>query len=816
MCLPAKYEFIHELLLEQAENLSKSVDNWTAFLKTSAYMFKYPFEDQLLIHAQRPDATACATLEIWNNRLKRWRVMGSKGIALLNENQTLRYVFDVKDTRSPNSRPFRIWKVDINDKLEYIEMINNKYGSIYSTSDLGQAILEMSSIIVEDNYQDYLTSLIKFNENSDLELIDENEIGIGFKSLLTNSIAYEIIYRCGIDVKEYFSRDDFTAIRHYNSLDTIMQLGTATHDLCEIGMRDISRKAKEIMIRTFEKEKEKRQNKDIQERSEYYERNHVHKGGRLFDAESEKRGGDLQQQIRKTEIQLSQEQISGTSAGTQSQEHSERASENDRQGSKSEDGYSDEPAIGSTASTRQDETSVRMGKPYEQSESTSRGNNFKGDHLQLDLGLGGEELQNTLPPFDLSDLPQLLREDVSLQHSRKEIQQFFIDHPDENERAEYLEECYDDTLVQTFRHPENFDYSYLGYKRSGHGLEVWSGNYLNQTSKSFLSFFQIQSEIEKLIQKDTYLIPRWSEMTPIQKTFYRGVINRNVEFHLFSYKKDFKKTSAEIIEFFESEQNAEKRVEYVKEIFPDHIVEIEAEGVHMGFEKKEEHLHIYMGTYDEQRDSVNYVWEIVERDIGGMILSRYFDPAIQIPTAEDQRTAIYENEEAFKNGRYFSQEEVDRILIRGSGFEDGKFRIYEQFTKQASINQNAIFLKNEYGIGGAHPAFGFIDEDYDSKGITLTKSTMIGANETSYTIKWKNVAKRISQLISLDRYLSPAEKEKYPQYLNRQIEKQLEYERRQMQTNMAESADEDYSISAPSRKEYQWKIGDTFYKGIDE
>ena len=236
--MKTKYEYIHELLLEQAENLSKSPYNWMAFLKTSAYMFKFPFQDQLLIHAQRPDATACASFETWNEKHSRWIRKGSKGIALLNDDNTLRYVFDIKDTRSPSFKPLHLWRVEIKDELEYIHMLENKYGNMNSSMELGHAIIEMSSIIAEDNIQDYLSPLFKFRKDSELEHMEEHEIMIELKSLLTNSIAFEIIHRSGLNVNDYFTAEDFYAIKDFNSIDMIMQLGTASRDLCEIGMND--------------------------------------------------------------------------------------------------------------------------------------------------------------------------------------------------------------------------------------------------------------------------------------------------------------------------------------------------------------------------------------------------------------------------------------------------------------------------------------------------------------------------------------------------------------------------------------------------
>ena len=813
--LKTKYEYVHELLLEQAENITKSPYNWMAFLKTSAYMFKFPFEDQLLIHAQRPNATACASYEIWNEKLNRWIRKGSKGIALLNNDNTLRYVFDIKDTRSPNFKKLNLWKVITKDELEYIKMIENKYGSFRSTVDLGQAIIEMSSVIAEDNIQDYLAPLLKFRKDSELEYMEEEEIIIEFKSLLTNSVAFEIMHRSGLNVNDYFTADDFYAIRHFNSIDTIMQLGTAGRDLCEMGMNDISAKAKEIMIRTFEHSKQMVQNRNVNsERSNEHERNSIQSSGRLSDSKSENRGTDLQQQIRKDEIQFSQGELSGTSSRIEGEERTERTSENSRSGSEPENGNIDGTVIEETPGSEQGNKSDGVGTAHEQSEGTGRGNNLSRDNLQLDLGIGGEEIKNTLPPFDLSDLPQLLREDVSLQHSRKEIQQFFMEHTDDMERAEYLAECYDDTLVETFRHPEKNDYSHIGYKKRGNGLDIWHGGFENKKTKSHLSFFELQYEVAKLIENDEYLRPRWERMSPIQKTFENSTMNRNVDYYLFSHKAEFNHTSAEVIEFFSQEKDKQKRIEYVKDMYPDHVVEFEIDGVTIGFKKEEEHLYIFMGTYDRQKASRNYVWSLVVNEIDGMILSRYYDPSVQIPTEEEQRTALYENEKALKNGQYFSQEEIDRLLTKGSGVAQGKFRIYQHMTKHQSIEENANFLRNEYGIGGASPSIGFIDEWHDGKGITLTKSKQIGIPDVKYTLKWNYVAKRINKLIALDRYLTPNEKEKYPQFLQEQMEQQLEYERK-----MLNNEPTGVVINEPAKErkmEYRWKVGDTVYKGIDE
>lgn len=812
-----KYEYTHELWSNQIESLCKSPQHWMSFLKISAWMYKFSFDDQLLIYAQRPDARACASYETWNDKLHRWIKRGSKGIALLNENGTLRYVFDISDTRSPENKPLHLWSVDMANEEEFIEMIVDKYGPFDSTLDYGQSVILMSKSIVEDNYQDYFSSLKKFNQESILSELENHEIEVKFKDLLTNSMAYQILHRSGVDPDNYFTEDDFYAIKDFDTLDTISQLGIASRDLCEIGMTDISLKSREIMIRTFEENKKTRQNKsEEKERSVSNENNSIQSSWGFPISRSEARTTSVQQSLRKVEIQLPQDKPSRSSVSFEGKERTQQSLERDRYTSQAENGYPDESIITEPTRSQQRNTSDGMGTTYEQSQTTSRGNDPQRTDLQLDLGFGGED--NTLPPFDLSDLPTLLREDVSLQHTKEEIQQFFNEHNNDEERAIFLESCYDDTLVQTFRKPERYDFSYIGYKKKDHGLEVWSGNYLDQKSLSYLTFFELQNEVSKLIESGEYIIPTYNKMSPIQKAFYNKTMNRNVDYYLFAYHPQFLKSSSEIISYLKTETEKDKRAEFIKDFYPEEVVEIMVDGISLGFKKEDDHLHIYMGHYDDQAASSNYSWSVVDGEIEGMILSRYFDPSVQIPSSLEQQNAVYENEEQLNNGIFFSQEEIDRILTRGSGFDQGKIRIYQQMLRHESNDKNAEFLKHEYGIGGSHPAFGLIDMNYDAKGIELSRSRQIGQTEISITLNWKKVAKRINELVQLDRYLSPKEKEYYPTFLQEQMNRELEYERKQLSDSNAMSPVQEVDLEEKRKtiKEYRWTIGDTVYKGVDE
>ena len=308
-------------------------------------MYKFSFDDQLLIYAQRPDARACASYETWNDKLHRWIKRGSKGIALLNDNGILRYVFDISDTRSLENKPLILWSVNQANEKEFVEMIVDKYGPFEQKLDYGLAVILMSKTIVEDNYQDYYSSLMKYEQKSVLSAFENLEKEVIFKELLTNSIAYQILHRSGIDLDKYFTEDDFYSIRYFDTLDTISQLGIASRDLCEIGMTEISLKSREIMIRTFEENKKTRQNKsEEKERSVSNENNSIQSSwgfpiSRLPISSPEAGTTGVQQSLRKVEIQLPQDKSSRSSVSLEGKERAQQSLERDRYTSQAENGY---------------------------------------------------------------------------------------------------------------------------------------------------------------------------------------------------------------------------------------------------------------------------------------------------------------------------------------------------------------------------------------------------------------------------------------------------------------------------------------------
>lgn len=820
-----KLDTLYELLEKSCHDIIQSEESWLSFLKTSGYLYNFNFTNQLLIYQQRPDAKACTDFETWNNRMNRWIKKGSKGIALIDDDgryTKIRYVFDIADTRSPRNRELHLWSVKESLHKQLIDKIAKQFDMTSNNEDLGSFIKEIAKEQTGYYVDDYFKRLMKLKDGSLLESYEENELKNLYRNLLENSVAYSLMSRCDIETRFYFEADDFISIELFNTPEMLGVIGNSFQEESNSLLNVISRITKELIIqnRTFENNNRLVDDKiEKNEGSVINGTNHILNSGRLSNAQFDSRQGNTFRKIRNDEEKVSEGTAARDSLFTSSKESTELLLNANREEGKRNDGNVDEGIVNEKSSTEQRNTSDGMGTAYEQPSKNSGRNHSEGNNLQLDLGIeevdkkkGGD---NVLPPFDLSDLPQLLREDVSLQHSKEEIIQYFHKHTDEIERANYLKECYDDTLVQTFRCPEHYDYSYLGYKKRNDGLDVWSGNYLNMKSKSYLSFFQLQSYLAKIIEKDEYLTSPYENESGLKRAYENKIINANVFYHVFQYNDELLESAGRIIEFFQTHDSDEERCEYVQHIYPDSIREWKVDDVILGYDRLDDGLHIYLGTFDNQVVSYDYSWNFVAKEIDGMILSRYFAPDIQIPSLEEQKNAVYENIQNFENGIFFSQQEIDRVLTRGSGFEEGKYRINQMFSKNNTLKEKVQFLKKEYGEGGSSPAVGFINVNYDAKGMSLSRYREIGKDEIKITLKWDKVAKRIDELIQLDRYLNKKEKEYYPTFLQNQLQHQLEYERKNInQSLIPESSDDLQNENIP--KEYQWNLGDSVYVGATE
>jgi N12 class adenine-specific DNA methylase len=300
--LATKLQLITELSKRTSNAVVKSPDNWISFLNTASWNYKYPFQDQLLIYAQRPDATACAPIELWNERFGRWVNRGAKGIALIDDSGSrlsLRHVFDVSDTNSRYNRPVIIWNLQDRYAQDVTETIENAFGDIKDKNDMPSALILTASNAVEDNYSDYLSDLMYSRGNSFLEELDELNLEFIFKDTLKNSVAYMLLVRCGYPADEFLSFDDFQGIVNFNTLDTVSRLGAATSDISEMILKEIGATVKDLQKserkqdRTFAKSQDVRHNKSVNNRDERKNDHgiNIHDPRRLPDTRPDAFGG---------------------------------------------------------------------------------------------------------------------------------------------------------------------------------------------------------------------------------------------------------------------------------------------------------------------------------------------------------------------------------------------------------------------------------------------------------------------------------------------------------------------------------------------
>jgi len=397
-----KLQMMSELAAQTTERLTQSIDNWTSFLDSAAWLYKYPFHEQVLIHAQRPDATACAPIELWNGTFRRWVNKGSKGIAIIDDSgqkPTLRYVFDVSDTNTRYNVPFSLWQTRPEYEAQIVEELQNHFGDIgVEDADFSSAVLGIAINAVSDNYRDYYEELLKVADNSALADMSDDEISSTFMVLLMTSVAHTVFVRLGIDPAAIFHGDEYDSVTLFNSPDTIAQLGAATSDISEMVLRQIERS-----VRSME-----RQERDTLAKSQQVLQNEDRKNERSVEhgtqlqaerglSDSRYRDGRAadggNRQIRDDEEGVSQSPSEWNVQRTLASEQADRASAGDRQDGAGT-GRTDDGADGESRGRDGELESPRpdaMGAAYEQHPTESRGNGDSGDSPQLSLFPSADE-----------------------------------------------------------------------------------------------------------------------------------------------------------------------------------------------------------------------------------------------------------------------------------------------------------------------------------------------------------------------------------------------------------------------------------------
>ena len=527
------YKALTELYRETQRKVT-APSEWQAFLAAACRNYRLTFDEQLLVYAQRPDATAVLEIERWNRQFGRWVNRGANGIAVFDGEHTgkprLKYYFDISDTHEARfPRPVPIWTVREEYAPDIIETLENSFGELEHKEDLGAALLSAAKNAVEDNMPDYLSELKSLTEGSFLEELDGLNLEVEYRRAVQNSIGYMLLGRCGLDPSEYFEDEDFRDVTDFNTPQTLNALGVAAGDISQMCLSAISRTVLALQRqpkkenRTFETQPQiqyavTEQKTTQPERSFEYGRDHIHETGRLQPAEPAAAPGGAGSPW---EIRIASEAV--PQGAPQDHLHepvdqretlqpsggdpAERPAPDG--GNRSADGEGP-GRDGGTESQRPDE----MGADDEQHPERGGGNSAGGADLQLkdepEESAGGEQLPALLDEKQI--MAVIANKDDDLKYKKQQIELFFSVHPDEQERAEYLKSAYQDRFTEIIA-----DGQRLGYRPQEDGLLMWEGAYLSRTKESVFSWDLVAGWTARLIDKKEYFIQTDIPRLPTQE-----------------------------------------------------------------------------------------------------------------------------------------------------------------------------------------------------------------------------------------------------------------------------------------------------------
>ncbi|PWJ47803.1 Adenine-specific DNA methylase, N12 class [Faecalicatena contorta] len=663
-----KLDLITDLYASAIKEVTAKPEHWTAFLRSACRNYRLPFDDQLLIHVQRPDASAVLEMEDWNRKFGRWVKRDAKGIAVFDKSvntMRLKYYFDISDTKEGRYRrlvrPVPLWEVGEKYRQAVQETIYNAFGVAEETTDFVRTVLEAAKNAADDNISDYMQDILVGRENSFLVELDEYSVEVEAKNLLANSIAYMMLIRCGIQPEEYLEVGDFRWIMDFNTPQLANLFGAMASEVSEMALSEVADTVRKLQLeekskkRTFEESNtegynEIKKTENDTERSLEDEENHIQQAGRLPVARlnRSRRTGSTSWEVRLTPPELPE----GASV---------------RNVSQSVDTGQIEPAFDG---------------------STSRGNESDGTAYSRDgegtEGDGGVE-------------------------SRKS-----------------------DAVAGN---DEQYQELSRGNGNEGTDLQlVW---YDRSSEDHSLPFFGKEEDIKSLLLSTPHL----------------------------------KATKEEVQAFYESHEDKEERTEYIKSIFNDEYTEITLEDKRrVGYKTYQNVLHMWEGSYLSRTSQSYYDWDVIANYFEAMrLLGELKDKSRPLPTVREQMTFLEELAEEKTSAFSFSQEVVDYALARGSGMQNGKFRIYSYFMQGHSQREKEKFLKKEYGIGGCSSILSGsgIGEMHDGKGLKLHQGYQ--DNAPHILLKWNQVVKRIDELIAAERYLSKKEVEYLPEYEKKEL-----------------------------------------------
>lgn len=803
----SKLQDIRNLVQEHAVSVSSSPGDWMDYMDTASRLYRYSFSDQLLIHAQRPDATACASLELWNEKMLRWVNRGARGIALFDEtwqNTKLRYVFDISDTHMvAGGRSPYLWKMQEHQREEILTHLAEVYAlEEKDAATLQDALMAVAREMVNDNLEEYLDGLEYAVEGTYLEDLDEVTIRSDFRQLATDSVYYLLSRRCGLDPMELLEEEDFMHITDYNRLSVLTFLGNAASQLSESILIDIGKTVHKISLEEARKEVENsnernynnfttliRENK-YQDAETKKEENIENEGGtdygidissqgRVSVSESDRRRGrsddreiwDAAEDIsERTQEQPLSEPVPDREA--------EQPSGTDRESSTGENGQPDGEITGEESGTGQGSRSDGMDSTHERTDGNSGREHLDGIGIQLvedtredGLSKAEEEIASalSLPEYPTADEQrrQIEERAAALYAGEIPIPEQVVDEilrTGGNRKASQLRIIYNFMSEQT---PEEYtEFVKREYRKGGKGFQIDGNEYsvwFDETGmqiavghtvtdhildKAFLSWEDVSGRIHQLLDQGEYA----------PQSVLDAARSNAVKEHaqaLAYMKGDMAEGVAEIV--FDEED-----LPHLRSIYPEITDYLE--------EKLEDPQ--WLSELNERLDALAEAYE----ENHSIMRFHHYNPiniSKQFQKFADE-VIPYQARDGFawkEHPMFITQDEIDAYLAGGGAYSQGRLRTYSFYLLHEDERSRTGFIKEQYGIGGSSHALSGADDshaNYDGKGLFLARGAY-GNPYTSILLSWNKVANRVAYLIKNDQFLQAEDYARMPEYEREQM-----------------------------------------------
>ena len=788
-----RYKALTELYQETQRSVT-APDQWRAFLASACRNYRLSFDEQLLVYAQRPDATAVLEIERWNRQFGRWVNRGANGIAVFdgehNGKPRLKYYFDISDTHEARfPRPVPLWTVREEYAPDIIETLENSFGELEHKEDLGEALLNAAKNAVEDNMPDYLAELKTLTEGSFLEELDELNLEVEYRRAVQNSIGYMLLVRCGLDPSGYFEDEDFRGVLNFNTPQTLNALGVATGDISQMCLSAISRTVLALQRqpqkenRTFEPQQKNQyavteQENTQPERSFEYDRDHLHQAGRLQSAEPSAAPGGAGSPW---EIRIASEEVpQGAPQGDVHQPADQREAFQpsggdpaDRPapdgGNRGADGQ--EPGRdGGTESQQPDE----MGANDEQPAQRSGGNSAGGANLQLNTPQDSGDIQRPsqesqqMSLFDFAAFQQPAQAEGTAQPSifpHPALPQQVIDEAlciganDQNSRliicAYFKKDKPDNAQFLAEHYGENGAGFYLNGKKyalwyNAEGIRIAEGESAQRSSATLISWEQAAARIRELLDLGRYM-PQ-SELDRVD-----GYERQQRAAQLWYLRQDFAEGTADA--GFLPTVNA---IYSTSRGFPEESAAIQGLLNHPeALQTIRDELEQFVQAYGENRELLRFHFHRPRK-----LLEQLSD--LQREPLHFTAAEGYDPQRRF----FISGDEIDNLLRGGKRSTDYRLAVYSFYRNHTERKERETFLKHYHGEYSGYSG-GNDDVTYQlSKGVSFSHGDLTRPY-AKVELKWNAVEKRVSAMIAQGRFLTDEDRAAMPQYEKHQLARNI-------------------------------------------